>query len=260
MNEPIHVAQVDRLRIEVYPDRAAMGAAAAQDCRRRLHDAITRKGLCRAIFAAAPSQNELLAELRAAPDIRWDAVESFHMDEYLDLSREAPQRFSRFLRHALFDHVAMKAVHLIDTGGLPIAEEVERYAAQLLAAPIDVVCLGVGENGHIAFNDPPVADFNDPVPIKEVTLDEACRVQQVNDGAFPALAAVPRRAITLTIPALMRGQSLICVVPGERKAEAIRSMLRGPIDTSCPASILRTHRDCTLYLDAASAALWLGGD
>lgn len=257
MNEPIHVAQVDSLRVEVYSNRASLGVAAALACRHRMREAVARHGTCRVIFAAAPSQNELLSELRAAPDIRWDAVEAFHMDEYLDLSREAPQRFSSFLRNALFDHVGIKAVYLIDSEGLPIAEEMQRYASLLRAAPIDVVCLGVGENGHIAFNDPPVADFDDPALIKKVTLDEACRHQQVNDGAFPELGSVPHRAITLTIPALMRGDSLICAVPGERKAPAICSMLRGPIDESCPASVLRRHGDCTLYLDAASAALWL---
>lgn len=257
MNEPIHTARVDRLRVEVYADRVALGAAAGRAACQRIEAAISRSGQCRGIFAAAPSQNELLATLRAARTLRWEAVDAFHMDEYIGLAADAPQRFSNFLRTALFDHVPLRAAHLIDTAGLPIADEMARYAALLASAPIDLVCLGVGENGHIAFNDPPVADFNDIHLIKEVELDLACRLQQVNDGAFADLAAVPERAMTLTVPALMRGQSLICVVPGERKAAAIRSMLCGPIAESCPASILRRHDDCTLYLDAASAALWL---
>ena len=210
------------------------------------------------IFAAAPSQNELLAELRAAPDILWPRIEAFHMDEYQGLLAEAPQRFSNFLRRALFDHVSLQAAHLIDTQGLAIEDEMRRYAALLEQAPIDLVCLGIGENGHIAFNDPPV-DFADPLPIKQVELDEACRRQQVNDGAFPSLEMVPRRAVTLTVPALMRGESLCCVVPGERKAAAVNAMLAGPVNGACPASVLRRHPDCTLYLDAESAALWLAG-
>ena len=124
-------------------------------------------------------------------------------------------------------------------------------------APIDIVCLGIGENGHIAFNDPPVADFEDPLLIKEVEIDHACRVQQVHDGAFPSLESVPARAITLTVPALTRGKSLFCVVPGPRKASALKTMLTGPVDESSPASVLRKHPDCTLYLDAESASMWL---
>jgi glucosamine-6-phosphate deaminase len=133
----------------------------------------------------------------------------------------------------------------------------KRYASLLNAAPIDLVCLGVGENGHIAFNDPPVADFDDPFLVKEVELDEVCRLQQVNDGAFASLEVVPVRAITLTVPAPTRGESLFCVVPGPRKAMAVKAMLTGPVAESCPASVLRRHPDCTLYLDAESALMWL---
>ncbi len=253
-NAQIHC--VDRLRIEIHPTRAALGRAAASACRRRILEVLAARSVCRMIFAAAPSQNELLAALRAAADLPWDRIEAFHMDEYLGLAPDAPQRFARFLSSALFDHVPLKAVHLLDTAGLPIAEEMQRYAALLNAAPIDVVCLGIGENGHIAFNDPPVARFDDPLPIKEVELDETCRRQQVNDGAFARLEDVPARAITLTVPALTRGASLFCVVPGPTKAAAVKALLEGPIAESCPASVLRRHPACTLYLDADSAALW----
>lgn len=257
MNTPLCVERVGQLRVEVYQDRSAMGAAATAACRRRIGEVLKRQEACRMIFAAAPSQNELLAGLRAAPDVAWERVEAFHMDEYHGLPAQAPQRFSNFLRQALFDHVPLKAAHLLDNQGLSLAEEMRRYADSLNAAPIDIVCLGVGENGHIAFNDPPVADFDDLLLVKEVALDEACRTQQVNDGAFPSFDAVPERAITLTIPALTRGESLFCVVPGPRKAPAVLAMLTGSVEESCPASILRRHPDCTLYLDSESASMWL---
>lgn len=257
MNTPMHAERVGLLKVEVHPTRKAMGAAAASACRRRILETVARRNRCRMIFAAAPSQTELLAELRAAGDIPWGMVEAFHMDEYQGLQPEAPQRFARFLRDALFDDVPLKSTNLLDVGGLPIEDEMRRYASLISVAPIDIVCLGVGENGHIAFNDPPVADFNDPRLIKEVELDEACRLQQVHDGAFPDVEAVPTRAITLTVPALMRGESLFCVVPGPRKAPAVKTTLTGPIAPSCPASVLRRHPDCTLYLDAESASLWL---
>jgi glucosamine-6-phosphate deaminase len=257
MNKIMRIENVDRLKVEVHPTRAAMGVAAASACRRRIFEVLTRRALCRMIFAAAPSQNEMLAGLRAASDIPWERIEAFHMDEYLGLSTRAPQRFSNFLRQELFDLAPLKAAHLLDTGGLPIADEMKRYASLLNAAPIDLVCLGVGENGHIAFNDPSVADFDDPLLVKEVELDEVCRLQQVNDGAFASLEVVPVRAITLTVPALTRGESLFCVVPGPRKAMAVKTMLTGPVDESCPASVLRRHPDCTLYLDAESALMWL---
>ncbi|MBV5346376.1 MAG: 6-phosphogluconolactonase [Rhodoferax sp.] len=237
MDERMRIERVGLLKVEVHPTRAAMGFAAAAACRRRIQEAVARRGLCRMIFAAAPSQNELLTELRTAEDIPWERIVAFHM--------------------ALFDHVPLKGVCLLDTGGLPIADEMQRYISLLNEAPIDLVCLGVGENGHIAFNDPHVADFNDPFLVKEVELDESCRLQQVHDGAFASLEVVPERAITLTVPALTRGESLFCVVPGPRKALAVKTMLTGPIDESCPASVLRRHPDCTLYLDDESASIWL---
>ena len=257
MDEAIHVDRVDRLRIEIYADRTALGVAAALAARRTMREAIARRGACRAIFAAAPSQNELLAELRRADDVPWPRVEAFHMDEYCGLPADSPSRFASFLRGALFRHVPLRAAHYLDASEPSAVDEAACYADLLLAAPIDLVCLGVGENGHIAFNDPHAADFDDPLTVKEVRLDEACRRQQVHDGAFADLAAVPERALTLTIPALMRGETLLCVVPGGRKAPAVRSMLTGPIGASCPASILRRHPSCTLYLDADSAAEWL---
>jgi glucosamine-6-phosphate deaminase len=220
-----------------------------------LRDRLARQPRARIIFAAAPSQGEMLDTLGRAAGIDWSRVTAFHMDEYLDLAEGAPQRFGHFLRAHLFDRVAPGEAHFL--AARPIAgdddpaaaAECARYAALLHAAPIDIVCLGIGENGHIAFNDPPVADFADPATVKPVELDATCRQQQVNDGCFERLDAVPRRALTLTIPALLSGAHLFCTVPGPTKRAAIRQTLGGPIATSCPASILRQHPDCTLYTD-----------
>jgi glucosamine-6-phosphate deaminase len=249
--QPAVSTQVDRLQVRVYADRDALGAAAGADVAAALRDLLARQARVRLVCAAAPSQNELLAALVAADGIDWSRVVAFHMDEYVGLAPEAPQRFGRFLRDRLFDRVRPGEVHLIDGNADPEAE-CRRYAALLAAAPIDLVCLGIGENGHLAFNDPPVADFHDPARIKPVELDAACRRQQVKDGCFPALDAVPARALTLTIPALLAGRRLFCAVPGPTKREAVRQALTGPIATSCPASILRTHPRCTLYLDTAA--------
>lgn len=241
---------VDRLRVEVYPDRRALGLAAGSAAAERIRRLQQDPGrTVRAIFAAAPSQNETLATLAAAPGIDWSRVAAFHMDEYLGLADDAPQRFGRYLREHLFDLVKPGQVHLIDSAR-PADEECRRYAALLREAPIDLVCLGIGENGHIAFNDPPVADFDDPQLVKVVELDEACRRQQVNDGCFPTFASVPTRALTLTIPALMAGAHLVCSVPGPTKRRAVQRTLDGPISTECPATILRRHANCTLYVDA----------
>jgi glucosamine-6-phosphate deaminase len=199
------------------------------------------------IFAAAPSQNEVLATLVAhqhATD--WSRVVAFHMDDYIGLPRQSDQLFSAYLKRHLFDHLPFKEVHLMN-GQLSAIPE--RYARLIEAEPIDIVCLGIGENGHLAFNDPPVADFNDPVTAKIVSLDETCRNQQVNDGCFPSLADVPLQAITLTIPTLLQADYLFCTVPGPTKREAVRRTLNDPISEDCPSTILRQHRHCILYVD-----------
>jgi glucosamine-6-phosphate deaminase len=242
---------VDRLKVRVYADRRAMGAAAGTDVAAAMRRLLSSKPNVRMIFAAAPSQNETLATLVAAEGIDWSRVIAFHMDEYIGLSEEAPQRFGRYLRDHLFDRVKPGRVYLINSAG-SIDEECRRYGELLRAAPIDIVCLGIGENGHIAFNDPPVADFNDPLVIKPVELDDACRQQQVNDGCFPSFAAVPTHAVTLTIPTLLSGTHLFCSVPGSTKRAAVKRTLDGPISTECPSTVLRRHADCTLYADRDS--------
>lgn len=250
-DQPIRTQTVDRLRVHVYPDRRALGEAAGADVAARLRALLAAKPNVRMIFAAAPSQNETLAALVRADGIDWSRVTAFHMDEYIGLPADAPQKFSRFVREHVFDLVRPGVVHLIDGSNDPEAE-CRRYGGLLGEASIDVVCLGIGENGHIAFNDPPVADFADPRPVKVVELDEACRRQQVNDGCFPTFAAVPTHAITLTIPTLTAGAHLFCAVPGATKRRAVERTLNGPVSTECPSTVLRRHSDCTLYVDRDS--------
>ncbi len=204
------------------------------------------------VFAAAPSQQEMLDHLVAADGIDWSRVTAFHMDEYLELPDDAPERFAAWLRTALFDRLPFAAVHTIEPGDDPEATAA-RYAALLDEAPIDVVCCGIGQNGHLAFNDPPVADLDDPLDVKVVELDDACRRQQVDDECFARLEDVPRRAVTLTIPRLLRAGRLFCVVPGALKRDAVVHALTAPLSPAHPATALRTHPDVTLYLDADSA-------
>ncbi len=241
---------VDKLRVQAFATREQMGRAAGLAAAAAISGSIARQGFARVIFAAAPSQNETLATLTSDASVDWSKVTAFHMDEYIGLPEGAPQRFSQYLKERVFDRVPLAAVHLL--GLQPPESECEHYAKLLAEKPVDVVCLGIGENGHIAFNDPPVADFNDPRLVKIVTLDAACRQQQVNDGCFPNFDAVPEKAVTLTIPALMRGAALICSVPGKTKRDAVRATLGDAISTRCPATILRTHHDCTLFLDTDS--------
>jgi glucosamine-6-phosphate deaminase len=240
------------LRVRVFPSRAEMGRAAAVDVAQELRRRLERQPKVRTIFAAAPSQSEMLAALCKEPGIDWPRVTAFHMDEYIRLKADAPQRFGLWLRRHLFDAVPFGAVRLIDSE--PEAGSGARaYATLLGEAPIDIVCLGIGVNGHLAFNDPPVADFTDPLDVKIVELDEACRRQQVDDGCFPSLGQVPTHAITLTIPRLLRADRLFCVVPGPAKRGAVRRALKDPPGPACPATALRLHPDCTLYLDRDSA-------
>lgn len=235
----------DFLKVHILENRTVMGEHAGRTASEAIKCAIAEKGEARVIFAAAPSQNEVLAYLVSDSQIDWSKVVAFHMDEYIGLAPGALQRFSQFLKTHLFDLVPLKAVHLLH-GEL---DDCEGYSEKLKEKPIDVICLGIGENGHLAFNDPPVADFSDPVWVKVVELDQICRAQQVHDGCFLTLVDVPTHAVTLTIPALFSGGELICTVPGKAKKKAISDTLLGPISTKCPASILRTHPNCRLYVD-----------
>ncbi|MFC5648207.1 glucosamine-6-phosphate deaminase [Paenibacillus solisilvae] len=249
--EPIRSETVDRLKVQVYASRSELGEAAGYDVANAMKELLGRKGQIRMVFAAAPSQNEFLSTLKSIEGIDWSRVTAFHMDEYIALPMDAPQRFGTFLCRGLFDEVKPGEVHLIDSSS-DFEAECQRYSRLIQEAPIDIVCLGIGENGHIAFNDPPVADFEEEALVKSVELDLACRQQQVNDGCFGALADVPTHALTLTIPALFAGAHLFCMVPGVTKAAAVKRTLNGPISTECPSTILRRHSDCTLYVDRDS--------
>lgn len=205
----------------------------------------------RIVFAAAPSQDYMLDYLSKSKTIKWSNIVAFNMDEYIGLPLGAPQSFANYLEKNLFSKISLKAKHTINPN-FKIEEELARYSKLISEAPIDIVCLGIGENGHIAFNDPPVADFNDPQIIKIVKLDAMCKGQQVNDNCFDKLEDVPMKAITLTIPTLMAGKKIFCIVTGKNKADAVCKTLTGPIDESCPATILRVHDGCSFYFDKAS--------
>lgn len=246
--------QVDRLKVNILSDRAAMGACAAEQIAAQMRELLAEKDEINMIFAAAPSQNETLASLIAAPGIDWSRINAFHMDEYVGLPADAPQGFGNFLKAAIFSKVPFKSVHYLD-GQNPNAEEAcAQYSALLQQYPTDIVCMGIGENGHIAFNDPDVADFNDPKMVKVVALDQICRQQQVNDGCFASIDQVPTHALTLTIPTLLRAPHLFCMVPAKTKAEAVFHTLRGEISEVCPASILRRQPHAVLFCDADSGA------
>ena len=244
----------DRLVTRIYDTRAEMGAQAAKDVAAAIQEILKEKPQVNMIFAAAPSQNEVLAALRNDENIPWDHINAFHMDEYVGLGVSAPQSFARFLKEALFDHVPLHSVNLLDGTSDPDTE-CECYGALLNTFPVDIVVMGIGENGHIAFNDPPVADFSDPLPIKRVKLDEICRMQQVHDGCFETLDDVPKYALTLTVPSLARAKYRFCVVPAPTKAQAVKATLTGEIGEHCPATVLRTLENSTMYLDRDSAAL-----
>lgn len=246
---------VDQLMVEIHSDRSAMGQAAAACAGDLLRLALRSKGEARIIVASAPSQNELIAGLVKSPDIDWSRVTVFHMDEYVGLPADDAATFRAYQREHLLAKLTPAAFHGICGEASDPRAECERYAALLSESPVDLVCMGIGENGHIAFNDPPAADFEDPKLVKVVKLDHACRQQQVNDGCFPTLSAVPTHAISLTCPALMSARAAVCVVPGLRKAAAVQATLQGPVSPSCPASILRRHPNATLFLDTDSASL-----
>ena len=251
MSSAIYETTVDKLTVTVYGDRNAMGASAANHTTEFIKNLLQKKDQVRMIFAAAPSQNEFLAQLTQKSEIDWSRVTAFHMDEYVGLPPHHPARFVNYLDEHIFNVVGLGEVHRINPLDTP-EKECSRYGRLVTAESIDIVCLGIGENGHIAFNDPGVADFQDREVVKIVKLDEMCRMQQVHDGCFANLENVPLHAVTLTIPTLLSAKHMVCVVPGPSKREAVSRTLTGPITEDCPASILRTHSDCAMFVDSAA--------
>jgi len=247
--------KVDKLSVVIAESNSEMGGIAAKAIAADLIRLGKEKSEIRVMFAAAPSQNSMFEALGYEAGIPWEKIVAFHMDEYVGISIDRPQSFRLFLKKAVFDRKPFKAVNLIEGDSRDIEATVRDYERKLLERPMDMIVLGIGENGHIAFNDPDVADFNDNHMVKIVELDDVCRQQQVNDGCFSAFDDVPKRAVTVTIPAFRQAGVLHCMVPNSRKAKAVKEALCGPVTERCPASILRTHDNAHLYLDAESASL-----
>jgi glucosamine-6-phosphate deaminase len=247
--------QIDALSVRIHATQPDLAADVARETQSLLIEALRRQEAATMIFAAANSQIQALDALAGLGGIDWSKVTMFHMDEYLGIDAQHPASFRRFLRERVEARLKPRAFHYIEGDALLPLSECERYTRLLRAQPIDLCLLGIGENGHLAFNDPPVADFADPHAVKLVRLDRACRQQQVGEGHFATLDAVPQYAFTLTIPALCAARRMFCIVPERRKAVAVREALRGPVNPACPASFLRTQAHCALFLDADSASL-----
>lgn len=245
--------KIDNLNIQIFESRQEMGVTAAKAAAAKIRELAAEQPQVNIIFASAPSQNEFLETLASEENIAWNKVNAFHMDEYVGLPNDAPQNFGNFLKVKLFDQVDISSVFYINGNATASQEECVRYADLLTQYPTDIVCMGIGENGHIAFNDPHVADFNDSELVKVVELDLASRNQQVNDKCFNALNEVPTDAITLTIPALMKARFAYCMVPGPTKAEAVANTINQEISEAFPSTILRQHPHATLYIDQDSS-------
>jgi len=243
----------DNLTVKIFPDKKELGKAAAVSVAERLNKTIAEKGFANLILATGASQFEFLENLQQQ-SIDWKKITVFHLDEYMGMPITHPASFRKYLKERILNKVQPKEVHYLEGDAEDIDAEVQRYEELLKKHPVDIACIGIGENGHIAFNDPPVADFNDPKLVKVVELDEACRKQQLGEGWFPTFDDVPTHALSLTIPEIMNCKHISCVVPDERKAEAVYNTLNAEISTACPATILRTHPDTILYLDEGAAS------
>jgi len=241
------------LKLREFDDKTGMAKAAADEAVRLIREAIAARGRARIVVATGSSQIEFLESLVTAPDIAWGQVELFHLDEYIGLSGDHPASFQHYIRERILARVPIGRAWLLDGAADP-EEECKRVGEAITAAPVDVAFAGIGENGHLAFNDPP-ADFDTEEPYLVVTLDEDCRRQQLGEGWFEKLSDVPRQAISMGIRQILLAQEIIAAVPDARKAKAVAACCEGDISPLAPASILRTHPNTTVYLDKSSAAL-----
>lgn len=247
--------QIDSLAVRIYPGQPELAEDAAQETSKYLQTVLAGQEFAAAILATGNSQLKFLQRITELGGVDWSRVTLFHMDEYLGISATHKASFRRYMRERVESLVRPRAFHYLEGDALEPIDECERYSALLNQQPIDLCCMGVGENGHIAFNDPPVANFADKRAVKIVQLDDACKLQQVREGHFPSLEAVPPYALTLTIPALCAARKVVCISPETRKAQAIKAALLGPISEKCPASYLRRVPTATLLLDNDSASL-----
>lgn len=254
-NRPERVFVADSLTVKIFPNQETVAEAAAAETGTYLNHLLNKQPTARLILATGNSQILFLSRLIESKTVDWSRIELFHMDEYLGLPASHGASFQRYMKERVESKAKPKAFHYLTGDALLPLDECRRYERLLAQAPIDLCCLGVGENGHLAFNDPPVADFEDPRQVKIVKLDAACKQQQVGEGHFPSLDAVPNYAFTLTIPALCAAKKIVCLAPEQRKSKAIQTALKDPISPKCPASVLRLQSRATLFLDSASASL-----
>ena len=252
--EPIGSRSVDRILVHTFQSNDDLGKRAADDLASLLEQIIHEQGSAAIVLATGNSQLAFMKSLRARTGMDWGKVLVFHMDEYLGMSSEHPASFARFIREKVTDLVHPKAFFPIRGDAPDVEAELKRYSDLLRRYPPDVCVLGIGENGHLAFNDPP-ADFETKDIMHIVNLDEKCRTQQVNEGHFTTLGQVPKQAFSMTVPALLAARHVLAVVPESRKAVAVKAALEGPLSPNCPASILRTQPRVTMYLDKESASL-----
>src|SRR4030042_42419 len=252
MKHPVKSFQIDKLHVRVYNDKAEMGDASADFVSWHLLEAIKKNGLANMILATGTSQFPFLEALKKQ-HVDWAKITVFHLDEYIGLSDQHLASFRKYLKERILDEVKPRQICFLNGDSMNIEAELRNYEKLLKSHTVDIACIGIGENGHIAFNDPPVADFNDPHWVKVVHLDEACRNNQLGEGWFPTLTDVPEEALSLTIPAIMKSKVISCVVPDARKSTAVFNTLYGEISTVCPASVLRTHPDTVLFLDRDAA-------
>ena len=255
MSDPQKTFHAGGIGAAVFESKARLAEAAAEKAAASIREAIDRRGNARIVVATGNSQVAMIDCLVRLPGIAWSAVDAFHMDEYIGIPDSHPASFRLWLRTRFAEIAKPRSMHYLNGDAADLDGEILRYTTLLKEGPLDLAFVGFGENGHIAFNDPAVAVFDDPATVKRVALDEACRAQQVGEGHFPNLDAVPREAITLTCPALLSAHILVCSVPDLRKSRAVKNALEGDISTACPASIVRTHPRAFLYLDTESASL-----